>query len=247
MKVTESLRMQSFRTAIRFALLLALAAPGSAQTVDKPASVRGVVLDTVTGSPIPRVHVTMRGNANGTQQVYGAMTTPDGRFSVDGIAPSQYTFTAERVGYVYAPGAEAATSITLQADDKKTDMTLKLTQTGAITGRVTNSDGQPVEGSSVTADGTGGMMVGQTDDQGQYRIGGLSPGRYRVRASPANRSMAQGREIRTDGSEETYNTTTYFPGTLDTKTATRVRVPVPTLPVWTSASLAPRYSTSAAE
>ena len=216
--------MQSFWKAIRFPALLAVAVLGCAQTVDKPASVRGVVTDTVTGAPITRVHVTLIGNSNGTQLAYGAMTTPDGRFSIDGIAPAQYTFTAERVGYVDTSRAAGSTSISLQADEKKTDVTLKLTQTGAITGRVTDSDGQPVEGAAVTVDGGGGMTVSQTDDQGQYRIGGLSPGRYRVRAAPANRVMAQGREIRTDGSEETYSTTTYFPGTLDTKTATRVRV-----------------------
>ena len=196
-----------------------------AQTPDKPASLTGAVTNTLTGEPIPRVHVTLSGGVrNGTPLLFGAMTTAEGRFSIDGITPGQYNVSVERVGFVAPDQMGSSTRITLQADEKKTDAMLKLTPTGAITGQVTGSDGEPVEGANVTAEGTGIRLSVTTDDKGQFRIGGLTPGRYRVKSASANRGSAQGGEIRTDGTEEVHNATTYFPGTLDAKTASRVEV-----------------------
>ena len=63
---------------------------------------------------------------------------------------------------------------------------------------------------------------GVTDDRGQFRIGGLSPGKYRVRAVP--QSLPLPPEIRTDGTVEVYYAATYHPGTVDEKSGTRVIV-----------------------
>jgi hypothetical protein len=51
-----------------------------------------------------------------------------------------------------------------------------------------------------------------SDEKGQYRIGGLAPGKYHIRASSVG-EFFQGRpEIRTDGTTEVHNASTYYPG-----------------------------------
>jgi len=164
------------------------------------AGVQGTVVDSVTGQPIPRAHVSLIG-----EKRYGALTTVQGSFSIGPLAPGDYTASADRVGYV--EGRNPST-FTLQADQKKTDVTVKLVPTGAIIGRVLDSEGEPVEGAQVVAEGGGSAI---TDDKGRFRIGGLQPARYRVQAKSGVVS-GTAREIRTDGSEEVYDALTYFPG-----------------------------------
>jgi len=179
-----------------FWLSLSFSALAWAQT----ANIQGTAVDSVTGQPVPRAHVSLNG-----EKRYDALSTADGKFSMGSIAPGEYTPSAERVGYVEDPHPS---SFMLQVDEKKTDVTVKLVPTGAIIGRVLDSEGEPVEGAQVVAEGGNEAL---TDDKGRFRIGGLQPGRYRVRAKS---SVVSGSppEIRTDGSEEVYDALTYFPG-----------------------------------
>ncbi len=62
----------------------------------------------------------------------------------------------------------------------------------------------------------------RTDEKGQYRIGGLTPGKYRVRAMPENNQFPP--EIRTDGTTEVNYAASYHPGVLLPQEAARVAV-----------------------
>jgi hypothetical protein len=185
------------------------------------ASVDGVVTNSLTGSPLARVHVILKDPANKTSVQYGAQTTDDGKFSVAGIAPGSYSVSGERVGF-----ARGRVYVTLKADDKKSDLEVRLTQVGAITGRVTDAEGEPVERASVIAEGAEKKEAG-TDENGQFRIGGLAPGKYRVKAaheSSMYRFFMMRPEIRADGTTEAFNATTYYPGVLTAKQAGKVEV-----------------------
>ncbi|HNY40550.1 MAG TPA: carboxypeptidase-like regulatory domain-containing protein, partial [Bryobacteraceae bacterium] len=61
-----------------------------------------------------------------------------------------------------------------------------------------------------------------TDEKGQYRLGGLGAGKYRVRAMPT--ALPFPPEVRTDGSEEPHSVATYHPESLTASGATRVQV-----------------------
>ena len=120
------------------------------------------------------------------------------------------------------PGPASRNQVRLQPDEKKSDFRLKMIPTGEITGVVTDSSGEPVEGANVTAEGGAGQSGGTTDEKGQFRIGGLGPGKYRVRAGRANLQLPP--EIRTDGTIDLHYADTYYPGVLTSKEAARVEV-----------------------
>jgi hypothetical protein len=190
---------------------------------EKPASVTGEVRNAMSGMPIERAHISLRRYNNGGWEKYGALTNAEGKYTIMGIPAATYQVTLDRVGFV--PPLEVTRSpLVLKAGEKKDDFKVKLVPVGAISGRVVDAEGQPVEGINVYAE-TGAMSQrtgGVTDDRGQFRIGGLSPGKYRVRAAP--QALPLPPEIRTDGTAEVYYAATYHPGTVDVKGGTRVLV-----------------------
>jgi hypothetical protein len=188
-------------------IFLLCAFPLGAQT----ARIEGVITNAITGAPVPRAHVTLEGSIDGQRGRYGTTSATDGRFSITGITPGSFMPMAERVGFVRSLSVRAIDWVTLKADDSKTGIEIRLTPTGTITGRVTNSDGEPLEGAFVIAESGHNGVNATADEKGQYRIGGLAPGKYRLKASLGD--MIDGRpEIRTDGTEEVHNAATYYPG-----------------------------------
>jgi hypothetical protein len=128
----------------------------------------------------------------------------------------------DRVGFV-APLEVTRGAVMLRPDEKKDNFKVKLVPVGAISGRVLDADGQPVDAIAVNAElGGRSQRGGVTDDRGQFRIGGLSPGRYRVRAVP--QSLPVPPEIRTDGTTEVHYAATYHPGAVEEKGGTPVLV-----------------------
>ena len=193
-------------------------------TDEKLASVEGVVTQSISGAPLARVQVHLIESANDGGPVYAASTGADGKFSIGNIPKGTYTVTAKRTGYVMSAGRDGrrAFDIVLQPGDKKDDVAVKLTPMGSISGRVTGVDGVPMEGSNVTADdGTGEgpqlrtRVQSTTDANGNFRIGGLAPGKYRVRAGQEFVPFQP--EIRTDGTEQIHYSPTYFPNVARTR------------------------------
>jgi len=206
-----------------WAAVLPVAGALLAQTTPPPAGVSGTVTNSLTGEPILRAHVMVSCLPDGPprdRQAYGALTNEKGKFSVTGLPPGNCAVNAERMGFVTnMTGA----SYPLASGAHKEDFKLTLTPTGAITGRVLDSAGEPSQGIQVSADGPRGNAAGvATDDKGQFRLGGLRPGKYRVKAVPQTLPFPP--EIRSDGSTEIHDSATYFPDSLSAKTAQRVEV-----------------------
>jgi hypothetical protein len=218
--------MKSNRLLAAFLAAGALAfAQSPAATEEKLASVEGIVTNSLSGAPLARVEVHLTEYAKEVGQEYGASTGGDGKFSIANLPKGTYMVTAKRTGYVMPAGNDGrrAFDFVLQPGDKKNDLAVKLTPTGSISGRVTGVQGVPMEGSSVMADdGTGEGPQSTTDANGNFRIGGLAPGRYRVRAGQEFVPFQP--EIRTDGTEEIHYSPTYFPNVLEPAAATRVEV-----------------------
>jgi Carboxypeptidase regulatory-like domain len=209
-----------------FGLLLVAALPIPAQNSAKLANVQGTVTNSISSTPVPRAHVVLARDSDGKQARYGATSAADGRFSFTGVAAGSYLVYASRVGFVDTQNGSPRdrVSVSLKGDDNKTGVDLKLIPTGALTGRVTDADGEPLEHVSVQAQGARGGDFDITDDDGRYRIGGLAPGKYTVQTSSRSDYFAGPPEIRTDGTTEVHNVVTYYPGVLTEKEAGRIDV-----------------------
>lgn len=207
------------------ALLLVLAFPGCAQpqAPNTAAAVFGSVVNALSGAPVARAHVTLTSNA-GEEKAWGAMTGADGRFSVTGVAPGAYRVAVERVGFFAQ--SDALTDLTLAPGENHEGLRLQLAPTGAVSGRVVNAEGEPVEGVRMTAVGVAGIEDSRaecrTDAAGRFRIGGLAAGRYRILAAPEYNSAPK--EQRTDGTVDSRDARTYFPATLAYRGATKLTV-----------------------
>src|ERR1700733_4342553 len=109
-------------------LALLLAALAVAALAQQAANVSGTVTNSVTGAPVVRAHVTLRG-----VKTFGALTNGEGKFSMTGIAPGDYAYAGERVGFARESRSRTP-GVDLHTGDNSLD--LKLTPVGSIAGRV---------------------------------------------------------------------------------------------------------------
>lgn len=207
---------------------LLLAAFAMAQTPPEPASLEGTVTHSITGAPIPRAHIALRGSGANAKS-YEALTTAEGRFSISGVVPATYQASADRIGfYMPADAAGRATvEVVLRAGDKKEALKFRLAPLGSISGRVTDAEGEPVESADVAIQtgplGYFSSIRDTTDDKGRFRLLGLQPGKYRVKATMST-VMPTPPEVRTDGTVEVRYVPTYYGGVTEYKAATRIEV-----------------------
>jgi hypothetical protein len=191
-------------------------APGS----DKPIAVQGVVTNSVTGEPVLRAHVVLRSGTQGqqgqaSQKRYAALTAVDGKFTITAIDPGRYSVAIDKTGFITTSDVPM---MNLQPGDSKDDLKFKLTPCGSIVGRVLTAEGDPVDNAMVVIENYPSNTT--TDEKGQYRLGGLAPGKYRIRATIQDIGMLP--EIRTDGTKEVHYAPTYHPSALLPESATRV-------------------------
>lgn len=163
------------------------------------AEISGIVVSDDAGrQPIRRARVVLS-----TSSVRpGELTTTDdaGRFTVQGLAAGAYTLRVVKTGYVTTyygsrrAGRGPGTPIALTDGQHVDGLAVPLSRAAAISGAVRLESGRPVAGVEVTAtrvevvDGRRRTDVADllpsftTDDRGMYRLFGLRPGQYVVRA-----------------------------------------------------------------
>ena len=177
------------------AFLIAIA-PVAAQTPppapsEATAIIRGRVVG-ADGRPVKQVVVRALGATVRMQR--GGLTDEDGRFELKDLAADTYTITINNSRYFAVDAARGTPSagkrVTLGRGEVLERIDVAVSRTSAITGRVTDEDGEPVQGAQVQplrlAFVSGRRQVMEagrprtTDDLGQYRLYGLQPGRYLV-------------------------------------------------------------------
>jgi hypothetical protein len=173
---------------------------GAQQPPQAPAAT-GVIAGALTtdrGEPVRKATVRL---VSASPRLSRSVTTDgDGRFSVTGLPPAEYTLSALRPGFletVYGarqPGAgRPGTPIRLAAGQKIENIVLQLARGGVVAGVVLDEFGDPAMSVSVRALRLGyqnGERIvapggtATTDDLGAYRLAGLLPGEYLVTAVP---------------------------------------------------------------
>lgn len=200
--------IRSCRHAIRV-LLLALFLPllicndlsiaQQASTAANTASIRGTVVDSKTSQPLNGATVALRSLQAGGEGS-STVTASDGAFAFAHVAPGRYRLTASHNGYVDSSGGRGAyrgsqaagTTFSVAAGQDLDSVVVRLTPTGVITGHVTNERDEPMPGVLVQAMKAtfrsghrefSDARTGFTDDRGEYRVWGLAPGQYYLKAT----------------------------------------------------------------
>ena len=170
-------------------------APGTA-TVEGSVTVMG------TSDPVVGATVEMR-KTECTKTGGEAMNTttgPDGKFSFKQVRAGNWCIGAAKSGGALAPAEYRmrgykgrGLAVTVADNQQVQDIKLMMPQTGSISGRVIDSDGEPMGHTRVQAmeafyqDGQKRLYtlnVVQTNDQGEFSLFWLPPGEYYVAAVP---------------------------------------------------------------
>jgi hypothetical protein len=174
-------------------ILLATAlATAQVQTPAKPGSVEGTVVNVATGGPVRKARVTLRDDQRSI--VYATNAGEDGRFLFPSVEPGPYLAFAECDGFTVPRGSRTPTGapVSVAEGQEVRNVSLKLSPLGAIGGKVTGDDGEPIPRATVSAQyyfyyqGTQWfrtLVSTTTDDRGVYRFIKVPPGRYYLRAS----------------------------------------------------------------
>lgn len=175
--------------------LLATATNAASQQATNSAgySVRGIVVNSVSGAPVARALVTL--NAQ-----YGMLTDAGGQFSFDPVPDGLYMVSVQKPGYltigipqgghmIGGVSGQELHSRTIHVMGDTSDLQFSLTPAGSISGQITLSGSDPPGAIGVSIyqrQFQNGrpmwVMVGHviTRSDGTFRMGGLGPGSYMV-------------------------------------------------------------------
>ncbi len=161
-----------FAAAAVITVLLFTRRPAPVPTADG-ALIRGRVLD-AAGAPVPRAAITLLDLAG--RQVARTDAAEDGTYAVR---------TPRLLGLVLigsAPGHRPHVATLAVGSAPIAHDLVMLARAGRLAGTVRGADGEPVAGARVAAVDPGGAVAASTRSgtDGEYRLDGLSPGRYTV-------------------------------------------------------------------
>lgn len=171
-------------------------AAGQTVTQDATLQAAGAIGGSVSGAngPLAGVWVNVFDSTGG--QVNGTSTDENGTWQLPGFAPGTYTVCYDPSytsgGYrrsCYQGQPEGAGTPVTVTSGQLTTVDDTLQQGAGIAGRVTDSAGAPLSGVQVTAAALGGGFAwyyATTDQDGNYSIGGVTPGSYSVCFDAAN-------------------------------------------------------------
>jgi len=176
-------------------------------STDGKYTLRGSVVNSLTSEPIrgALVQIYFHGQSS-------MLTGPDGKFQFDGLPPGQSTVTVRKPGFFseddFEPNARgqhlAATG------PNSSPVVLKLIPEGVIYGRISEEDGEPIEGLPVellVQHLQNGKKVWDrrpqavTDEDGNFRIAELQPGKYFLSAGPSRNPVTFSAKLSQPGAQ----------------------------------------------
>lgn len=201
------------------------------------ARIRGRVVAAESGTPLRRAQVLL--NSTESQFRRAATTDSEGRFEFADLPAGRFSVSASKSGYVRLQYGqrrpfEAGTPVRVADSEHVERIDFALIRGGVIVVRVTDDFGEPLAGAQIQVqrfqygqDGerrltqapTGMPFTTVTDDRGELRAFGLTPGEYVVSASLRNIGVpASGNEAREGFSP------TFYPGTVSAAEAQAVSI-----------------------
>jgi protocatechuate 3,4-dioxygenase beta subunit len=195
--------------AILAVILIALPATAGAQSLadgQSRCAVAGTVVDAVTGQPVraAEIYATILSGSSAAEST-PVHTDANGRFSIDNLEPGRYVLQASHDDYTSPDHLSGARSgIVILAPGQHTDdVVISLTPGGALAGRVTDETGSALSGATLQAmkfsyrDGKRQIeeaASASTNARGEYRMAGLLPGKYYLRATSSQPAPVAGKD-----------------------------------------------------
>lgn len=154
-------------------MLVVFAAGASAQQASS--ALFGRVVNGLTHEPVRRASVKIYA---GKHEWY-ELTDGEGRFKFPPLQRAEYGLMAHRDGFT-----DRTYKVELSDFDDPKELPVELLPQGVIAGKVVDGLGQPLERAEIQAL-RGEQVAGSewTNDLGEYRLSGLDPGAYRMRAT----------------------------------------------------------------
>jgi hypothetical protein len=162
-----------------------------------------------------------------------ALSGSEGEFSFDGVSAGRNQILVTKPGY-FTPGSklhQGSPGGTIEVGPDTGKIVLKLAPEAVIFGHVTGNDDEPLEGASIevlTSVSVNGQTQLQpanrnvrTDEDGNYRVAGLFPGRYTI-AVKAQNLARRILGVQTTRTSEAYPLLVYHPQAGDVDSATRI-------------------------
>jgi hypothetical protein len=208
--------------------------PRAMSSSDETGVIRGRVV-AIDGRVLPQTIVRLEMDAPGSINYPAAITDPEGRYEFQRLGQHTYTVTATRAGFLTTAygqrrPSDSVATIELRPGERRDDVDMTLSRPSAITGRVVDDAGEPVEGAGVRVlhvqyrDGrrrlvdAGGQGTHRSDDRGAYRIYGLPPDEYIVSARVGQ--VVSGQPL----ADLPGFSTSYYPATANPGEAQRIAV-----------------------
>jgi hypothetical protein len=212
---------------------------GTVESRSSKIGIADVQISVTFQPPVNRSSPVPQQGAFPAQQVVATLQTDASvHFGLKNLAVGTYILQATREGYTAGEnqfsGAPRPASIyaTLVAADQTSNVTLTLTRGATISGRIIDAKGNSVPNITVGVfqkeyqDGRAvllSVLTKQTDDRGEYRLFWLNPGEYYIGILPgagAGAFAARGGAEVGPGVPHP----TFYPGVIDARTATRIKV-----------------------
>ncbi len=179
-------------------------AGASASASPDAISLSGRALNAQTGEGLGKVELRLfsgRPSSGQASSVFMARTTSDGTFRLEGVPAGEYLLTLTRQafsttsadlrGFTSARSQGSGWMVTLRPGQSLDSIEIRMPPAAVVTGQVFDEDGDPMAGVGIAAEqyryAQGVKMLAArgratSDDRGIYRIYGLAPGRYFVKA-----------------------------------------------------------------
>lgn len=154
-----------------------------------PFRISGVLVNSVTGQPVRNARVVMSPVTD--RQAYSLVITGEnGHFVFRNLTPGKYGLRAQRHGYLtrsFDQHDQWSTAIAVGPGLESNNLIFRLPPECAISGRISDEAGEPVDGGEVLLYQAGspgshaGIHLGQQaqiNDEGRYHFGHLSPGKF---------------------------------------------------------------------
>ena len=170
-----------FRLILVISTVLASAPGQTGSPAGQTAALFGRVLNAQTGEPIRRAAIKIYD----AKEQWDQLTDGDGRFRFPPLKRSEYGLITHRDGFT-----DRAYRVELSDFDDLKELSIELFPRGIVTGKVVDGFEQPLQGAQIQALPTqlrqGDIQPSEsveTNDLGEYRLSGLDPGTYKIRAT----------------------------------------------------------------